>query len=127
MQVFLGLNNQALKKKCHLFCAYSHASALSAEAAYEKEEDWKFRYVYKGPQNARQKKVYYVYGIGWDPQNKTLKRRLDDVPSGPPVLRIPNHVYYNIVFLSQGRKYTSNYEIVGFTKDLAKKTQFLLL
>ena len=34
------------------------------DANYDKEESWKFQYVYKGPNRAKQKKVYYVYGKG---------------------------------------------------------------
>ena len=35
-----------------------------SDANYDKEESWKFQYVYKGPNKAKQKKVYYVYGKG---------------------------------------------------------------
>ena len=38
--------------------------SLASDASYNKEEEWKFRYVYKGPNKAKQKKVYYVYGKG---------------------------------------------------------------
>ena len=34
------------------------------DANYDKEESWKFQYVCKGPNRAKQKKVYYVYGKG---------------------------------------------------------------
>ena len=36
----------------------------SSDADPSAEDSWKFCYVYKGPQQARQKKLYYVFGKG---------------------------------------------------------------
>ena len=36
------------------------------DAAYSKEDEWKFLYVTDGPKRAKQKKLFYVYGKGMD-------------------------------------------------------------
>ena len=39
-------------------------STLFTGADYDKENDWKFKYVSEVPESSRKKKVFYIYGKG---------------------------------------------------------------
>ncbi|XP_064606618.1 uncharacterized protein LOC135471345 [Liolophura sinensis] len=43
---------------------HSRLQDFGKDASYNKENNWKFYYVSKGPNSAHQKKVYYVFGKG---------------------------------------------------------------
>ena len=79
------------------------------EANYDKEQDWKFRYVYKGPENARQKKLHYVFGKGLNNRDKGILRGPEPRPEGvgykwPSVFKQHGHIYFDISFLKQSTK-----------------------
>ena len=83
---------------------------LSTAAAYDKEEQVKFAYVYKGPQRARQKKVFYVFGKGlkvgedgfvqsnYKPEEQSFQR--------PIFYKQHGHVYFDIIVLKEGMRVT---------------------
>ena len=80
---------------------------LLSEADRKKEDEHKFRYVFKGPTKAKQKKLYYVFGKGMNAKDKGLITGIKK-PQGkgyqwPDSFQKPNHLHYNIEFLKQGR------------------------
>lgn len=73
----------------------------------EKEDDFKFMYVQRGPTRAKQKKMFYVYGRGWNAVDGKRTLPTDTKQEGtdyawPLETRVPNDVYYNITYTSQG-------------------------
>lgn len=71
------------------------------------EDQHKFRIVTHGPSRAKDKKLFYVYSIGWN-KNTDGKRVLPTMSKEEgndyawPQIRKPNNVYYNLVFSSEG-------------------------
>lgn len=74
------------------------------------EDQHKFRIVTHGPPRAKDKKLFYVYSIGWN-KNADGKRVLPTMSKEEgndyawPQIRKPNNVYYNLVFSSEGNAY----------------------
>jgi len=88
---------------------------FSEEAAYNKEEDWKFLYVTSGPKSALQKRLYYVYGRGRptaDPHARIdgpnfPKKEARPTGQGynwPSIFKQQNHAYYDMTFLMQSEE-----------------------
>ena len=81
-----------------------------SEARVENEESHKFVYVVKGPTSAQQKKVFYVYGKGWNAKDGTVTRPTTTKEMGKdptwPLRQQPHDVYYDITFLDQGKQMT---------------------
>ena len=77
-----------------------------SEASVEKEDDHKFIYVVKGPARTQQKKVFYVYGKGWNAKDGTVVRPTTTKEMGQdpawPLRQHPNDVYYDLTFLDHG-------------------------
>ena len=92
---------------------------IDSEAAYSKEDEWKFLYVTKGPQKTRQKKLFYVFGKGFDSTGNGPSRQAQidggesvdnqtSHPTGqgyawPPVFKQHAHIYLDLYFPHQGR------------------------
>ena len=80
---------------------------LLLDAVKEREEDYKFCYVYKGAAKAKQKKVYYVFGKGLktnehgfvEPRNYNAK----EAYKGPTAYKVHGNVYFDLIFLKQGK------------------------
>lgn len=74
------------------------------------EDQHKFRIVTHGPPRAKDKKLFYVYSIGWN-KNADGKRVLPTMSKEEgndyawPQIRKPNNVYYNLVFSSEGNAF----------------------
>lgn len=88
------------------------------------EDQHKFRIVTHGPPRAKDKKLFYVYSIGWN-KNTDGKRVLPTMSKEEgndyawPQIRKPNNVYYNLVFSSEGNafliyKTLLNYRYYGY-------------
>lgn len=80
---------------------------LLIDASKEKEDQFKFTYVARGPPRAQQKKLFYVYGRGWNAIDGIKKLPTLSSEGGkdyawPSEARVPNDVYYNVTFLNQG-------------------------
>ena len=66
----------------------------------DRDEQWRYRYVYQGPESAKQKKVFYVFGNKLKDvdrgimNEKPLPHRATHFWS--VTKRLPNHVYYSI-------------------------------
>ena len=87
-------------------------------ASLEKEDPHKFVYVVKGPASAQQKKVFYVYGKGWNAKDgklvkPTATREMGQDPTWP-LRQHPNDVYYDITFLDHGNIFLWLYGRVFF-------------
>lgn len=90
------------RKKGHYFY-HPRLNDFSERASTEKEEPHKFIYVVKGPASAQQKKVFYVYGKGWNAKDGRLVKPTATKEMGQdptwPLRQQPNDVYYDIAFL----------------------------
>nr|XP_022317731.1 uncharacterized protein LOC111120959 [Crassostrea virginica] len=71
------------------------------------EDQHKFHIVTQGPARAKDKKLYYVYSVGWN-KKPDGKRMLPTTSKEEgrdyawPQIRKPNEVYYNLVFSEGG-------------------------
>ncbi|XP_071952198.1 uncharacterized protein [Antedon mediterranea] len=78
-----------------------------SEAASVKNEDkFKFKYINKAPLKAKDKKLYYCYGIGMKSTDGRLLAKAQYKPKGkgyiwPSSYRKSNHMYYNLSFVPQ--------------------------
>jgi len=75
----------------------------------EGEPEWKYCYVYKGPECARQKQIYYVFGKGlkisdngfletkYKPEEQSFER--------PIFYKTHGHIYMELIFLKKGMNY----------------------
>lgn len=70
------------------------------------EDAFKFYYVTKGPLRAQGKKLYYVYGQGWDAEDGVRVKPTLTEKQGTdfawPKKRQTNDLYYDIQIVSQG-------------------------
>uniref|UniRef100_X2ATU5 Ubiquitin-like domain-containing protein n=1 Tax=Capitella teleta TaxID=283909 RepID=X2ATU5_CAPTE len=83
---------------------HANLNDFSEDASYDKEEIWKFSYVYKGADKSHQKTLYYVFGKGLKPQSQ--KEDLQTRPQGkgykwPSVYKQHGHLYFDITVLPQ--------------------------
>ncbi|XP_061181737.1 uncharacterized protein LOC133190243 [Saccostrea echinata] len=73
------------------------------------EDQHKFRMVTQGPARAKDKKVFYVYSIGWN-KNTDGKRVMPSMSKEEgkdyawPQIRKPNEVYYDLSFNKEARE-----------------------
>jgi hypothetical protein len=79
----------------------------SEDASYDKEEKWKFSYVYKGADKSHQKTLYYVFGKGLKTKNNGLHDSEAPRPSGkgyqwPSLFKQHGHLYFDVTILPQG-------------------------
>lgn len=79
-----------------------------ADASYDKEESWKFSYVYKGADKSCQKTLYYVFGKGLKKDHSEFSDESQSRPQGkgyewPSVYKQHGHLYFDITFLPQGK------------------------
>jgi len=80
---------------------------FSEDAAYSKEDEWKFLYVTEGPNRAKQKKLFYVYGKGMDAgpsQGFVQDTKVKPIGQGyqwPAIFKQPDHVYFDLEFIAQ--------------------------
>ncbi|XP_033738825.1 uncharacterized protein LOC117326256 [Pecten maximus] len=91
--------------KDHYFY-HARLNDFSEKGSREKEDDFKFMYVQKGPNRAKQKKLFYVYGRGWNAMDGKRTLPTESKQEGkdfawPVETRIPNDVYYNVNFIPQ--------------------------
>lgn len=60
----------------------------------------------KGPNSAKQKKVFYVYGRSWDAQDGQLVKPTQTIAMEKdpnwPIRQNANDVYYNLTFIPNG-------------------------
>ena len=65
-------------------------------------------HVTRGPTKARQKKLFYVYGHGWDAKDGLRVKPTLTTEEGEdfswPQLRVPNDLYYNLHFTKKGKQ-----------------------
>ncbi|XP_052090420.1 uncharacterized protein LOC127727050 [Mytilus californianus] len=75
------------------------------DADPSKEDDFKFLHVTKGPASCKNKKLFYVYGRGWNAIDgkKTLPTMTKEEGNDYswPQMRKPNSCYYNLLFEQQ--------------------------
>ncbi|XP_060069928.1 uncharacterized protein LOC132549960 [Ylistrum balloti] len=91
--------------KDHYFY-HARLNDFSEKGSREKEDDFKFMYVQKGPNRAKEKKLFYVYGKGWNAMDGQRRLPSETKQEGrdfawPLETRIPNDVYYNLSFTLQ--------------------------
>lgn len=101
-KVEVPFEGEEKRKKGHYFY-HPRLNDFSERASLEKEDPHKFVYVVKGPASAQQKKVFYVYGKGWNAKDgklvkPTATREMGQDPTWP-LRQHPNDVYYDITFL----------------------------
>lgn len=80
--------------------------SYSLDAELPEEEDYKLKYVFKGPKKAHNR-LYYVYGKRFDAEDTGIQRQ-EYRPTGkgfnwPESYRKANNLYYEIIFLPQGK------------------------
>ena len=105
----------------HVQCIYIYLSVdvksscrlitfLSQESNSSLEDQHKFHIVTQGPARAKDKKLYYVYSVGWN-KKPDGKRMLPTTSKEEgrdyawPQIRKPNEVYYNLVFSEGGNTF----------------------
>lgn len=76
-------------------------------AVASQDDQYKYRYIYKGAPGTRGKKLFYVYGIGMKSKDARSKVTKQYKPKGkgyiwPSSFRNPAHFYYELVFKEQG-------------------------
>ncbi|KAL4236578.1 hypothetical protein ACF0H5_004963 [Mactra antiquata] len=95
---------EATHNKGHYFY-HPRLNDFSEKANRDREDPEKFLYVVKGPNSAKQKKVFYVYGRGLDALDgkRTLPSATRAMGQDPtwPQRQNPNDVYYNLTFTSK--------------------------
>ncbi|XP_013413447.1 uncharacterized protein LOC106175840 [Lingula anatina] len=95
------------KQMKHGYFYHAKLNDYSEDAGYQKEDSFKFCYVNKGPESAKKKKLYYVYGKGLNARDTRFdKHTKEDKPQGigyawPKSFRQPHHVYYQLIFVKQ--------------------------
>jgi hypothetical protein len=76
------------------------------EASADREDPQKFLYVVKGPNSAKDKKVFYVYGRSFDDKDGKFTKPMATRAMGQdptwPLRQNANDVYYNLTFINQG-------------------------
>lgn len=95
--------NDKINKQHYFY--HARLNDFGKEASETKEDPSKFIYVAKGPNRAHQKKVFYVFGKGWNAMDgqkvlptSTQEEGRDYAWSST---RKPNDVYYNLTFIPQ--------------------------
>ncbi|XP_002742064.1 uncharacterized protein LOC100369744 [Saccoglossus kowalevskii] len=79
----------------------------SEEARKRAEDNFKYRYVYKGPKRANDKRLFYVYGVGLKSKDQAkMVKKPYYRPKGhgyiwPSSFRKSNHVYCELCFVKQ--------------------------
>ncbi|XP_074643057.1 uncharacterized protein LOC141900182 [Tubulanus polymorphus] len=92
-----------VQKKGYFY--HAHLEDFSENAELNKEAAFKFRYVCQGPRSSKQKKVYYVYGVGMDAIDPGIIRK-DETPKIKNCFwnenkRQPTHAYFKLELLPQ--------------------------
>ncbi|XP_064625727.1 uncharacterized protein LOC135486668 [Lineus longissimus] len=93
------------RDKKHGYFYHSRLTDFSENADEKKEEEFKFYYVFQGPNRTKQKQLHYVFGRGMGAIDPGIVRK-SDKPSGkgyvwPTAFRQPNHIYYDLHFIPQ--------------------------
>ena len=78
-------------------------SFLFVDASYDKEQDWKFRYVYKGPNRTRQKQLFFVYGKGLKSSCEQRSSSCSEQEQYTESHQLEGHLYYNMVLIPKGQ------------------------
>ena len=97
-----------VKSSCRLI------TFLSQESNSSLEDQHKFHIVTQGPARAKDKKLYYVYSVGWN-KKPDGKRMLPTTSKEEgrdyawPQIRKPNEMYYNLVFSEGGNTFFSQF------------------
>ncbi|KAK2181841.1 hypothetical protein NP493_377g00042 [Ridgeia piscesae] len=83
---------------------HSRLNDFSPDASYDKEQDWKFRYVYKGPNRTRQKHLFYVYGKGLKSGSGQTPGVDQDkhVETETETQQLDGHLYYDMALIPKG-------------------------
>ena len=72
----------------------------------DREDPHKFMYVMKGPNSAKGKKVFYVYGKGFGAKDGEVTKPMASKSMGQdpnwPQRQNPYDVYYNVKFIEHG-------------------------
>ncbi|KAJ8314763.1 hypothetical protein KUTeg_006913 [Tegillarca granosa] len=112
--------NDKINKQHYFY--HARLNDFGKEASETKEDPSKFIYVAKGPNRAHQKKVFYVFGKGWNAMDgqkvlptSTQEEGRDYAWSST---RKPNDVYYNLTFIPQGNDLT----VLSGSKNLFQTT-----
>ncbi|XP_060605001.1 uncharacterized protein LOC132757668 [Ruditapes philippinarum] len=92
------------QKKGHYFY-HPRLNDFSSKASADREDPQKFLYVVKGPNSAKDKKVFYVYGRSFDDKDGKLTKPMATRAMGQdptwPLRQNANDVYYNLTFINQ--------------------------
>ncbi|KAI0217635.1 hypothetical protein LSAT2_030639 [Lamellibrachia satsuma] len=78
---------------------HSRLNDFSSDASYDKEQDWKFRYVYKGPNRTRQKQLFFVYGKGLKSSCEQRSSSCSEQEQYTESHQLEGHLYYNMVLI----------------------------
>ncbi|KAK7099826.1 uncharacterized protein [Littorina saxatilis] len=91
--------NTDLDQKKHYFY-HTRLNNFGGDADKAKEDAFKFYYVTKGPARAHGKKVFYVYGQGWEAKDSTHVHPTQTAQEGEdfawPSRHGPNDLLYNV-------------------------------
>ncbi|PIK47981.1 hypothetical protein BSL78_15129 [Apostichopus japonicus] len=102
-----GTTNPVIQKQTDVKTGYFYHSRLddySEDATLYPEDEFKTKYIYKGPPKARGKRLYYIYGIGMTAEDQKQKAKETYKPQGrgyvwPSSFKNPNHFFYALEFL----------------------------
>ena len=96
-------------------------SQCFTEASVDREDPYKFMCVVKGPASAKQKKIFYVYGKGWNAmkhENGVRVKPTETIAMKPdptwPQRQHPNDVYYNVTPIEHGNYFFHCYKTNDF-------------
>ncbi|KAJ8040217.1 hypothetical protein HOLleu_14447 [Holothuria leucospilota] len=99
--------NPILQKQADLKTGYFYHARLddySEDATLYPKDEFKTKYIYKGPPKARGKSLYYIYGIGMNAEDLKHQAQTTYKPKGrgyqwPSSYKNPNHFYYALTFI----------------------------
>ncbi|XP_041359257.1 uncharacterized protein LOC121375722 [Gigantopelta aegis] len=84
---------------------HSRLNTFGSDADKQPKDGLKVLHVTHGPVRVRQKKLFYVYGHGWDAEDglrvKPTLTKEEGKDFSWPEVRIPNDLYYNLLFTNQ--------------------------
>ena len=106
----LGIDKYSEYISIYLKMLKVHVDFLSQESNSSLEDQHKFHIVTQGPARAKDKKLYYVYSVGWN-KKPDGKRMLPTTSKEEgrdyawPQIRKPNELYYNLVFSEGGNTF----------------------
>ncbi|XP_005096374.2 uncharacterized protein LOC101862939 [Aplysia californica] len=108
-----------LDNKEHYFY-HTRLNKYGPESSKAEEDAFKFYYVLKGPAAAQHKKLFYIYGQGWEAQDGLKVKPTETVGVGKDYAwsssRNPNSLYYALQF--DGQVETENSEEDKILSDL---------